>query len=81
MTYHHLTYHDRILIGSLLELEKKVPEIALRLGRLKSTIYREIERNSYNGFYFYETAEILSIWRKSSASLDRCEDSENRRVD
>jgi len=76
MTYHHLTYHDRILIGSLLELEKKVPEIAKRLGRLKSTIYREINRNAYNGFYFYETAEILANGRKSNASLDRCADEE-----
>lgn len=76
MTYHHLTYRDRILIGSLLELEKKVPDIAKRLGRPKSSIYRELERNSYNGFYFYETAEILASDRKSQASYDRCTDDE-----
>lgn len=76
MTYHHLTYRERILIHSLLESEKKVPEIAKRLGRQKSSVYRELERNSYNGFYFYETAEILANDRKSQASFDRCTDEE-----
>jgi len=76
MTYHHLTYHDRIQIGALLQVQVSPTEIAKQLNRPKSTIYRELGRNSCEGFYFYETAQLLSEIRKSNASLDRCADEE-----
>jgi IS30 family transposase len=76
MTYHHLTYHDRIQIGALLQVQVSPTEIAKKLARPKSTIYRELARNSCSDFYFYSTAQILSENRKSNASLDRCEDEE-----
>lgn len=74
--YHHLTYHDRIQIGALLQVEVSPVEIAKKLGRPKCTIYRELERNSFEGFYYVETAQILAENRKSNASQDRCTDEE-----
>ncbi len=76
MAHHHLTRYDRIQIGALLQVPVSPIEIAKRLGRPKSTIYRELERNSYEGFYFYETAQLLYEIRKSNASQDRCADEE-----
>ncbi len=76
MAYHHLTYHDRIIIGALLESNKTVQEIALKLGRPKSTVYRELQRNSSGDFYYSEEAEALAADRKSRASANNCIDDE-----
>lgn len=76
MTYRHLTYHERIQIDALLQVDTSIPEIAKRLNRPKSTLYRELNRNAYEGFYFVETAQVSAEIRKSKASLDRCADEE-----
>ena len=38
-------------------------EIAKRLGRHRSTIYREIKRNSEGSFYLPDTAHRLTLAR------------------
>ena len=49
----HLTQEERYKISTLLELGMKKKEIAIRLGRNRATIYRELKRNSdlRNGSY------------------------------
>ena len=76
MTYPHLTYSDRIKINALLQLEFGPSQIAAKLGRPKCTIYRELKRNSYEGFYFVETAQLLATSRKSLASQNHTDDDE-----
>lgn len=52
MSYTHFTLYERECLYLLLKLNKKVTEIAKELGRSKSTISREIRRNSNaNGEY------------------------------
>ena len=46
MTYHQLTEHERYLISKLRKSGHCVAEIARVLGRHRSTIYREYQRNS-----------------------------------
>lgn len=77
MAYHHLTYSDRIKINALLQLEFNPSEIALELGRPKCTIYRELNRNSSEGFYFVETAQLCAEDRKRLASMDHVDDDED----
>ena len=77
MTYPHLTYSDRIKINALLQLEFSPSEIAVELGRPKCTIYRELKRNSYEGFYFVETAQLLASSRKSLSSQNHADDDED----
>ena len=76
MTYRHLTYPDRIKINALLQLKMSPTEIAVEIGRPKCTLYRELKRNSYEGFYFVETAQLRADDRKRIASIDRCDDEE-----
>ena len=76
MTYHHLTYQDRIKINALLQLEFTPSEIADEIGRPKCTVYRELNRNSYEGFYFVETAQLYAEDRKRLASMDHADDDE-----
>lgn len=45
MTYLHLTTDERICIAQMLRKEENPGEIAIVLGRNRSTIYREIHRN------------------------------------
>jgi transposase, IS30 family len=76
MAYHHLTYTDRIKLNALLQIGKKIPAIALEIDRAKSTLYRELHRNSFNKDYFLDTAQAISENRRRLASQDRCEDDE-----
>ena len=64
MQQKRLTQSERYLISFLIEEKKTVPEIAIRLGRDKSTIYREIKRNSVDAVYDAEKAEVLAIDRQ-----------------
>lgn len=75
-SYHHLTYSDRIKINALLQLQMRPSEIAAKINRPKCTVYRELKRNSYEGFYFVETAQVIAEFRKISASKDRDDDEE-----
>ena len=44
--YTHLTYADLIKIETLLETKMSVPDIAIRIGKNKTTLYRTISANS-----------------------------------
>lgn len=50
-TFSHLSYKQRLKIGEMLDDGFKKTDIARALGVNSSTIYREIERGSFNGFY------------------------------
>ena len=76
MPYHHLTYSDRIKINALLQVGRSVPSIAEEIERPKSTLYRELHRNSYGSFYFCDHAEAKAKERRVNASEDRDEDEE-----
>lgn len=76
MAYHHLTYPDRIKLNALLQLKFRPSEIAHKLNRPKCTIYRELRRNSYKGFYFVETAQVYAENRKSLSSSNHADDDE-----
>ena len=45
--YPHLNLQERLKIDKWRGSKKSVPEIADRLGRAASTIYRELRRNYY----------------------------------
>ncbi|MGD1882803.1 MAG: helix-turn-helix domain-containing protein, partial [Paracoccaceae bacterium] len=46
--YPHLSLEERRKIDKWREAKMPVPEIADRLGRAPSTIYRELKRNTYD---------------------------------
>ncbi len=46
-SYSQITLEDRRLLEQFIRAKMPVTEIALRLGRHRSTIYREIKRNSF----------------------------------
>jgi IS30 family transposase len=58
----HLTQEERYKISTLLELGIEKKEIAIRLGRNRTTIYRELKRNSdqRNGNYEANLAQRKS---------------------
>lgn len=49
--YKQISYDERVLITFLLKEGKSKSEIALKLGRNKSSIYRDIAKNSSEGTY------------------------------
>ena len=61
--YNHFTIDERICIESLLKNGEKISEIARKLGRNKSSVSREIKRNSnqdgiYNSWGAYSKAKF-----------------------
>ena len=60
--YSHLTFEERRKIDKWHDAQMPVPEIADRLGRAPSTIYRELKRN------FYEDIEIPELDGYSSTT-------------
>jgi IS30 family transposase len=57
--YDHLTLDERRLVFRLREVKLSVPRIAERLGRHRSTIYRELQRNWHRDV---ETPEISGYY-------------------
>lgn len=49
--YHHLTEKDRIFLRIMLEKHYSKNEIAEILGVHRSTIYRELKRNSFKHYF------------------------------
>ena len=47
MAYTELDLHERRTIEDMLNARYSVDEIALEIGRRRSTVYREIKRNFY----------------------------------
>lgn len=64
--YHQLTREERYLIALLRKQCRPVRQIALRLGRHVSTIYREITRNAttHDGNYRAEKAHSYAVARR-----------------
>ena len=64
-SYHQLTQHERYIIASMRKHKNSVPQIAARLGRHRSTIYREVKRNktTYNGHYGAQKAHSYAVAR------------------
>ena len=63
--YHQFTLRDRYRLHSLLKTGKKVDEIAVRLDKNRSSIYREIKRNKYCNNYLPDTAQKKYVKRRS----------------
>lgn len=73
--YHHLTPEEREQISMLRQSKSSIMQIALALGRPKSTISRELKRNQAPpGQYWPDTAQTLALSRRRRGSrLDRDE--------
>lgn len=65
MSYNHLTSEERYLIHAYKSSGMFPPEIAGILGRNKTTIYREIERNTGGRGYRPKQADELAARRQS----------------
>lgn len=66
MEYCQLTQAERYSIASMRRQKLTVAQIALRLGRHRSTVYREVKRNktTYNGHYGAEKAHSYATARR-----------------
>jgi transposase, IS30 family len=66
--YTQLTYEERIKIGLFTQQGRTPSEIARQLNRHRSTVNRELKRNSHEHGYFANTADKVSKARKVEAS-------------
>ena len=66
--YHHLTYDQRCQIQTLKERGDSIEKIAETLKVHRSSIYREITRNSQNNKYEYKQANKKALNRRWVAS-------------
>ncbi len=64
MKYNQLTQDDRIIIYTLLQQQFSYTKIGQELGKHKSTISREVERNSGKKGYRYKQAQHFAVLRK-----------------
>lgn len=74
MKYQQLTSHDRYILGAMKKQGIAVQQIAKILGFHRSTIYREIERNSCHhtdGAYRPSKAERRTRARRSRSRRNR----------
>lgn len=71
MTYQQLTYEERILLYWYCKEEIAVGEIALKLNRNKTTIYREINRNKGERGYRFNQAQEKCEERKRNSYKKR----------
>ena len=72
MTYHHLSQEERYQISVLLKARLSQAQISANLGRHKSTISREISRNS--GLRGYRPGHVRRLAENRvviAAMLDR----------
>jgi len=77
--YQQLTYDDRFLIQEFLQIGLKPAKIAEHLGKNKSTITREIKRNSFEGKYHCVPAEVNTRNKRSqSRQIERLKSEEIR---
>lgn len=68
MKYSQLGHEERIKLGLFLQQGNTPTEIAGKLGRHRSTICREIERNGLDGGYFSHSAILIAKSRKQEAA-------------
>jgi IS30 family transposase len=71
MTYQQLTYEERILLYGYCKEEIPVTLVAQKLNRNKTTIYRELKRNTGGKGYRFKQAQEKSEERKRN-SYKRC---------
>ncbi|MCU7811930.1 MAG: IS30 family transposase [Candidatus Thiodiazotropha sp. (ex Notomyrtea botanica)] len=74
MKYQQLTSHDRYILGALKKQGLKIQQIADHLGFHRSTIYRELQRNSCHvtdGAYRPSKAERRTRARRSRSRRNR----------
>jgi IS30 family transposase len=65
-SYSRVSYEERCQIDAFLKTNYSLPEIATLLGRSKSTIYRELKRNSRLGIYTPSCAHAVARKRYRS---------------
>ena len=70
--YTHLSMQERCLLNTLLEMKFDVDAIAKRMGRHRSTIYRELERNIYYGYYMPAIADAQRGLADGQYKLVKC---------
>lgn len=56
--YTHLSISDRRRFYTFLEMKLSISEIAKKLNKHRSTLYRELNRNSESGVYLPKTAQL-----------------------
>lgn len=66
--YTHLSLRERCLLSTFLSMNLKIFVISERMGRHRSTIYRELERNTQGERYMPGIAETLAKERHPHAS-------------
>lgn len=72
MNYKHLTFEQRVEIRAYLKLGLARYQIAQQLGVHKSTVSRELRRNSGLKGYRPHQAQQLALWRRTSAAKKIC---------
>lgn len=60
MPYNYLAIDDRVRIQELIYSSQFIVEIAAKVHSQRSTIYREIIRNTSNGIYISHKAESMA---------------------
>ena len=65
MAYKHLQFQERTVISIFLTEGLSIQKIADFLTRSRTTIYREIKRNSKNGKYNFDYAQTFYKFRRS----------------
>ena len=69
--YKQLNEHERFTIELLLENKKSQADIARLLGKSRSTVSREIQRNTVNDKYESERAHNMYLLRREYPKQDR----------
>ena len=68
VSYHHLTHEERCQIYALRKSGLSGPAIARQLGRDRTTVWREVRRNSGGRGYRHKQAHGMASARRSAAS-------------
>lgn len=75
MNYQQLTENERYMLSALRKQGLSTPEIAIALGRHKSTIYREVQRNSranrQSTYYQPALAHSRAVTRRSRSRRNK----------
>ena len=64
MQHRHLTIYEREVIFEMIIEGKGISAIAEAIGRSKSTVSRELTRNSVNGYYSPHQAQVMAYSRR-----------------
>jgi IS30 family transposase len=72
--YTHFSFEERKKIYYYLQVKLSVTQIAERLGRHKSCVYREIKRNSFDGKYIGSIANEVSTERRRKSRRNKIRD-------